>query len=47
MTVRFLSPANRELPEAVDCYEAQRIGLGYEFLSEVETAIEDSRSYRR
>lgn len=40
MTVRFLSPASRELSEAVEYYEAQRIGLGYEFLSEVETAIE-------
>ena len=42
MTVLFLSPANRELPEAVDRYDAERIGLGYEFLAEVETAREDS-----
>ena len=39
MTVRFLSSASNELSEAVTYYEDQRLGLGYEFLSEVDTAI--------
>ncbi len=39
MTVRFLSTASNELSEAVTYYEDQRLGLGYEFLSEVDTAI--------
>ena len=40
MTVRFLTPASNELTEAIAFYEEQRLGLGYEFLSEIETAIE-------
>lgn len=40
MTVRFLTPASIELSEAITFYEEQRLGLGFEFLTEVETAIE-------
>lgn len=40
MTVRFLSPASDELTESIAFYEEQRLGLGFEFLAEVETAIE-------
>lgn len=40
MNIRFLTPASVELTDAVDYYEDQRPGLGYEFLSEVEAAID-------
>lgn len=40
MNTRFLTPASVELADAVDYYEDQRPGLGYEFLSEVEAAID-------
>ena len=40
MNTRFLTPASVELTDAVDYYEDQRPGLGYEFLSEVEAAID-------
>ncbi len=40
MNVRFLTPASFELTEAIDYYEGQRLGLGYEFLTEVESAID-------
>ena len=40
MTTRFLTPASLEPTEAIEYYETQRAGLGYEFLSEVETAVE-------
>ena len=39
MTYRFLSPAERDLAEAVDYYEAQVPGLGLEFLDEVERTV--------
>jgi hypothetical protein len=39
VTVRFLSAASIELVEAIALYEAQRTGLEYEILSDVETAI--------
>ena len=39
MKVRFLTPASIELAEAIEYYEDQRTGLGYEFLSEVDTAV--------
>ena len=39
MTANFLTPASIELADAIEYYEDQRPGLGYEFLSEVEAAI--------
>ncbi len=39
MTYRFLSPAQRDLAEAVDYYERAATGLGLEFLDEVERTI--------
>lgn len=40
MMHRFLAPARAELEEAVDRYEASRPGLGAEFATEVQTAID-------
>lgn len=40
MKIRFLSPANIELDEAVRYYEHQMAGLGYRFFQEVSAAIE-------
>ena len=39
MTYRFLSPAQRELAEAMDCYERAVPALGLEFLDEVERTV--------
>ncbi len=39
MTYRFLSPARRELAEAIEYYERASPGLGLEFLDEVERTI--------
>lgn len=39
MTYRFLSPAQRELAEAIEYYERAVPGLGLEFLEEVERTI--------
>ena len=39
MKVRILSPAEREFVEAVDYYNRQRPGLGFEFASEVQSAL--------
>ena len=39
MNYRFLRPAERELIEAVEYYEAAEKGLGVEFLGEIESAI--------
>lgn len=39
MKLRFASPAERELKEALEFYESARQGLGGEFLAEVEAAI--------
>ena len=36
MKVRFVSPAERELREAVEFYESAQAGLGANFLAEVE-----------
>ena len=38
MKVRFASPAERELREAVEFYESAQEGLGPDFLAEVEAA---------
>lgn len=40
MTYRFLSPAERELAEAVDYYDRAVPGLGRQFLDELERTVE-------
>ena len=40
MTYRFLSPAQRDLAEAVQYYERAAPGLGLEFLDEIERTVE-------
>ena len=40
MTVRFLTPASNELVQAIQYYEDQRIGLGREFLLEIEQVVD-------
>ena len=40
MKVRFISPANIELEEAVKYYDHQFAGLGFRFFQEVEAAID-------
>jgi plasmid stabilization system protein ParE len=40
LKITFLPPAERELDEAFDYYEAQKPGLGFEFLEEVWATIE-------
>lgn len=46
MRARFLHVAKRELDDAVDCYNREKSGLGYEFLWEVFFALvlHDNRS---
>lgn len=39
MKVRVLSCAEREFVDAVDRYNAERPGLGYEFAKEVQSAF--------
>jgi len=43
LKVRFLSPANIELDEAVRYYDHQLPGLGFRFYQEVDAAIERIR----
>lgn len=45
MTIRFLSVARQELDDAFAWYEHQSVGLGYEFLDEVDRAIRRIRAY--
>ena len=40
MKVRFISPANNELDEAINYYKHQLPGLGFRFFQEVATAID-------
>jgi toxin ParE2 len=40
LNTRFLSPARKELSEAITYYENQRQGLGFEFRDEVFAAVE-------
>ena len=40
MTYRFLSPAQRDLAEAVQYYERAAPGLGLELLDEIERTVE-------
>ena len=39
MTFRLLTPALQELSEAAEYYEDQVIGLGSDFLDEIESTI--------
>jgi plasmid stabilization system protein ParE len=39
MKYRFLSPALSELSGAIDYYQLQKKGLGFEFLAELEATI--------
>ena len=39
MTFRFLPPASRELREAAKFYEQKVPGLGFDFISEIRSAI--------
>jgi plasmid stabilization system protein ParE len=39
VNVRFLAPAQRELDDAVAWYNQQVIGLGLEFLDELDRAV--------
>ena len=43
MRVRFISPANSEMDEAVRYYDHQLPGLGYRFFQELDAAIERIR----
>ena len=45
MRIRVLSCAEREFVEAVDHYNSERPGLGYEFADEVSAALERIRSF--
>ena len=40
MKIRFISPANNELEEAVRYYDHQLPGLGFRFFQEVSAAID-------
>jgi plasmid stabilization system protein ParE len=39
MTFRFLSPAQQDLAEAIEYYEKAVLGLGLEFVEEVERTV--------
>ena len=43
MKVRFISPANLELDEAVRYYDHQLPGLGFRFFQEISAAVERVR----
>ena len=45
MNLRFLTSAETEFQEAIDYYNAQREGLGFEFSDEVRHAIQRIRNY--
>ena len=45
MKIRVLSCAEREFIEAVDHYNAERPGLGFELAAEVNAAFERIRSF--
>ena len=47
MKVRFLSVAEREMRDAFDWYERQSLGLGSEFLAELDQAVGRIRRYPR
>ena len=45
MNIRFLAVARQELDDAVDWYEQQSAGLGYEFLDELDRVVRRIKSY--
>ena len=45
MNVQFLEPARLEFSEAIDYYNEQKEGLGFEFAEEVEKTIERIMQY--
>jgi plasmid stabilization system protein ParE len=45
LKILFLRPAEVELREAIDYYNRQSPGLGYEFAAEVKRAIERMKSH--
>jgi plasmid stabilization system protein ParE len=45
VNIRFLAVARQELDDAVDWYESQSPGLGYEFLDELDRVVRRIKSY--
>jgi len=45
MIVKFLSPAEQEFQEAIDFYNTQSEGLGFDFAAEVRRTIERILQY--
>ena len=45
MRVRFITPANIELDEAVRYYDGEMPGLGFRFFEEVDAAVERTRLF--
>ena len=45
MNVNFLDAAEKELDEGIDYYNAQRAGLGFEFLNQVQSAVARIKQY--
>ena len=45
MNVNFLDAAEKELDEGIDYYNAQRSGLGFEFLDQVLSAVARIKQY--
>jgi len=40
LKIRFISPANIELDEAINYYDHQLSGLGFRFFQEISAAVE-------
>jgi plasmid stabilization system protein ParE len=45
MHVEFLTSAQAELAEAVDYYNSQRKGLGFEFAEEIQRIVQHPRAW--
>lgn len=45
MNVNFLNAAEKELEEGIEYYNAQRSGLGFEFLDQVQSAVARIKQY--
>ncbi|MGZ8184532.1 MAG: type II toxin-antitoxin system RelE/ParE family toxin [Methylobacter sp.] len=45
MIVNFLYAAEKELDEGIEYYNAQRSGLGFEFLDQVQSAVSRIKQY--
>jgi plasmid stabilization system protein ParE len=45
MNVNFLNSAETELEEGVEYYNAQKSGLGFEFLDQVQSAVARIKQY--